>query len=729
MKFLIRFILFNLIPFLSFTQTNKAIDELSIQLVNHSTQDTSRVNILLKIAAANYGINPQKMQKAAEEAIQISDKLHFKKGLAEGYKLMGAIFYSTADYSKAENYYIISLKKFQELNQPHGIIICYNNLGGVALVQTKYTEALQYYQNSIRIAEKAKLPRLAGLAYSNVGIIYSELKKYNLALERFQNALEMHVTANYLEGIAAALSNIGNVYNNIKDYENASVYFEKALLKNIEIDSKIGMAREYGNLGAVYSAKKEFERSGDYYYKALKINEDIGNKKGLAVNTSGLGEYYLRQNNLSKALIYNQKALCIAKEIRTKDVQRNILYNLSEIHEKLNNTDSAYYYFKAYFETKESIDNENNRKELTRLELQYEFETKEEKYRNQQLLDAENLKQQQLLLALNSTQLKVSNNERDLVKLKFLSTQANLKAEQLEGISRGKQLEVAENEVKLRKNEIEIAELNLAAKQKQHWYFISGLLLLAIIGSLLFYQRNTSIKANTKLKILNAQLDEANQTKVRFLGMLNHDLRSPVANLLHFLQLQKDAPEILDESSKARLQERTMVGIENLLASMEDILLWSKGQMQYFKPEFKTLEVDSLFEDLKKHFANTGKVMVSYQNPQHIMFCSDINYIKTIMRNLTQNALKVSAKTQNPQIEWKAWQDKEIVYLSISDNGEGATEGKFKALYNDTEVSGINTGFGLHLIRDLAKAIDCEISVNSSLGIGTIFVLKFKLSL
>ncbi len=712
-----------LLPSLSFPQ---AIDELSIQLGKNPIQDTSRVNILLKMAAANYGINPKKMQNAAEEAIHISDKLHFKKGSAEAYKLMGAVFFSTADYVKAESYYAISLKKFQELNQPSGIVICYNNLGGVALVQTKYTEAMQYYQQSIRVAEKAKLPRLAALAYTNMGIIYSEQKKFDLALQRFQNALEMHTTANAQDGIAAVLSNIGNVYNNTKDYENAFKYFEKALQKNIELNSKIGMARESGNLGAVLSAQKEFGKSAEYYIKALKINDEIGNKKGIAISNSGIGEYYLRQNRLNEALIYSRKALLLAKEIGTKDVQRDVLHNLSEIHEKLHNADSAYSYFKNYFEVKESIDNENNRKQLARLEIQYEFDSKEEKYKNQQLLDAEELKQKQLLLALNRSQLQVSNTERDLAKLDFLRTQANLKAEQLESSSREKQLETVENEIKLKMNEIEIAQLNLAVKERQKWYFISGLLLLGIIGTLLFYQRNLSLKANRKLKALNSQLDEANQTKIRFLGILNHDLRSPVANLLHFLQLQKDAPEILDQASKVRFQEKTMTGIENLLASMEDILFWSKGQMQYFKPEFKMLKVDAVFEDVKKYFTNVQKVEITFQNPDNVSFYSDQDFLKTIMRNLTQNSMKVMAKKQDPLIEWKAWQDTNNVFLSISDNGEGASKEQFKALYDDTEITGINTGLGLHLIRDLAKAINCEISVNSILGVGTVFTLSFK---
>lgn len=709
----------------AFSQANKVIEDLTNQLQNYAKEDTNKALLFLKLSAANYGINPKVMQKAAEDAILISEKTNFKRGAAEGYKLLGAKCFSTGDYAQANNNYRISLKLYQEIEFPRGLILCYNNLGTVALVQGNYPEALQYFQNSVRIGEKSNQMGLAGLAFSNMGIIYSEQKKFDLALKRFQDALQIHITAKNNDGIAGTLGNLGNVYFNMKDTEKAVEYFTKSIEKYTEINNKMGIAGQYGSLASVFAEQKAFEKSYESYSKALKLNEELGNKKGMAFNYKGIGEYYLKQNNIHDAQIAMDKAKLLTTQLGLKDLQKEVFFNMSEIYEKQGKTDSAYVYFKKYFDVKESIDNENNRKQITRLEIQYEFDTKEEKYKTQQILDAENLKQQQLMLALNNTKLIVSNKERDLVKLNFLKTQADLKTEQVESVSRKKQLEAAENEVKLRKNEIEIANLNIAAQEKQKWYFIVGLLLLGVIGALLFYQRNSSQKANRKLQTLNTELDEANQAKVRFLGILNHDLRSPVANLLHFLQLQKDSPELLDDVTIKRLQGKTTAGVENLLASMEDILLWSKGQMQNFKPQLKKIAVSSLFEDTKKHFESEEKVKVVFQNPENIHLNSDEDYLKTIIRNLTGNAIKVMAKTENPTIVWNAWQVNGKQFLSISDNGQGAEKEQFKALYDDTEVVGIKTGLGLHLIRDLAKAIDCDVSVDSKIGFGTVFTLTF----
>jgi signal transduction histidine kinase len=136
----------------------------------------------------------------------------------------------------------------------------------------------------------------------------------------------------------------------------------------------------------------------------------------------------------------------------------------------------------------------------------------------------------------------------------------------------------------------------------------------------------------------------------------------------------------------------------------------------------KPVAVSYLFEDIKKHFYGTDGITFIFEDPQHINISTDDNYLKTIMRNLTGNAVKVLANTASPTIVWKAWQEGGKAFLSLTDNGPGGSSEAFKALYDEKEVVGIKTGLGLHLIRDLAKAINCKITVDSEPG-KTIFVM------
>ena len=273
--------------------------------------------------------------------------------------------------------------------------------------------------------------------------------------------------------------------------------------------------------------------------------------------------------------------------------------------------------------------------------------------------------------------------------------------------------------------EIQLNHKIIEQEKKQKWFYITGILLLAIIGMLVAYQSKNRKKTNQKLQLLNTELDASNKAKTRFFSVLNHDLRAPVANLISFLQLQKESPELLDDLTKKRMQDKTISGAENLLTAMEDILQWSKSQMENFKPQPQNIAINLLFDDLKNHFLSEEKIKILYQNTANIIINTDQNYLKTILRNLTANATKALQDIENPTIVWKAYQKNGNTFLSISDNGQGATNEQLKALYNDKEVSGIKTGLGLHLIRDLAHAINCEIKVESKHQIGTTFELKF----
>ncbi|RYE09483.1 MAG: efflux RND transporter periplasmic adaptor subunit, partial [Sphingobacteriales bacterium] len=81
--------------------------------------------------------------------------------------------------------------------------------------------------------------------------------------------------------------------------------------------------------------------------------------------------------------------------------------------------------------------------------------------------------------------------------------------------------------------------------------------------------------------------------------------------------------------------------------------------------------------------------------------------------------------TTAPVITLSANKEGDDVILTIADNGPGATNEQLKALYDDTAAIHTKNGLVLHIIRDLAKAINCTISVNAVPGMGTTFYLKF----
>lgn len=273
---------------------------------------------------------------------------------------------------------------------------------------------------------------------------------------------------------------------------------------------------------------------------------------------------------------------------------------------------------------------------------------------------------------------------------------------------------------------IAVKDAVLTANKKQRNFLIVGVFLLLIIGGLLYYQNLTRKSTNEKLSQLNRELKEADQIKMQFFGIINHDLRSPISNIIKLLQLQQNASGIMDAKTQMRLQLQTVSSAENLLSSMEDLLLWSKGQMKNFQPEFKMLPVQDLFSELSLFFGNLPEGKPQFENPEKLVLKTDENYLKTITRNLTLNALKALENIENPTVIWRAYSESDRIVLSIEDNGPGGSREDFRALYDDKYTIGIQTGLGLHLIRDLAKTINCTVSVESEKEKGTTIFLIFQ---
>ena len=221
---------------------------------------------------------------------------------------------------------------------------------------------------------------------------------------------------------------------------------------------------------------------------------------------------------------------------------------------------------------------------------------------------------------------------------------------------------------------------------------MEAMLLITLADGLFHRQSLATKKANAQLLRLNAELDEANKVKARFIAILSHDLGSPVANLINFLHLQKEEPDMLTARQAEMHQKRIAASAEGLLENMESMLLWSKGQMTNFKPQAKPVLVSGLFEYIEKFFAGEPNVAFSFSNPGGFTVVTDENYLKTILQNLASNALKALRNAPNAHIRWEAAEQGAEVILSIIDNGPGASAEQLSTLYKDDAGIGVRTG-------------------------------------
>ncbi|MBJ2123228.1 ATP-binding protein [Flavobacterium sp. IB48] len=612
---------------------------------------------------------------------------------------------------------------------------------GYEFNNNQYKEATTNYEISLSYAQKAK--HLKSIASNCMRLNYmyyslNEIKKRDNLILYIKKIID---TTKNIKTQATLNGSLGEYYLSYYDYETfigyqlTAINYKKKLPKDVANTENIGIS--YCQIGSAYAKMKQYNKALEYlnygkpnvktspYVSAFLCNYYLqcfvplrnrdsikkyynliytypSAKDSLFLNLSfanrSLSEYYINERQISKAYSYAQKAVSLGKKsaddeilMEAETAMGRVLYEKGEYQKAIETLKKASVNALTY--DKESFVTINKKLSQSYAALgqwkeAYHYNEIYSKY-------SDEVMEQSAKQSIANAEARYQNKTK-IQEIKNLSTENAIKNIQIQD-----------------------------AKQ-QRIFLISGIALVCIIGLLLFKQNQSRKKTNLKLQVLNQELDEANKIKARFFSILNHDLRSPISNLIHFLHLQKENPELIDEETASRMQQKITIGAENLLSSMEDILLWSKGQMENFKPQFRKTEIAVLFEETKNHFSSIEKIEIIFENPENIILKTDENYLKTIIRNLTGNAIKALDKTQNAKIVWKAWQENQKKYLSITDNGPGGTQEKFKALYNDSEVIGIKSGLGLHLIRDLATAINCKIEVCSKPNIGTTFTIIFK---
>ena len=630
---------------------------------------TLKIRTYKNIADEYFFIDTHKALEYSRIGLKCAVKINWKRAIGAFNAAIGQAYSDKGNYDSCLYFYQKALILQTALNDKINMASTRNNMGAAEQnIVSNYPKATQHYFEALKLAEATNDKYLTAICYDNIAQIYLTQKNYPKALHYGFKSLQLRQqtqkgeNSNVVRDAAQSFSRIASIYLDSKDYKNAKIYLQKAIQSHQKTGNKEGLAGAYANFSLLFDT--DYRQKIEYALKAKALWDNVNPLHPNAItNVGNLGVAYLDSARYKSVSVASKNQVLAQAEryLRTAIA-------LSPKKDKIGN--------EAYWRG-----------------LLAELQAEKGDYKNAYL------------------NFRTYQNAQD-----SLYSQEN--KNQIAAIE-------GQREIALRDKHIEINNLELITQRKQQLALLIGVALLAVIGGLLYWQNQTRKRTNTTLLHLNSELDEANKVKAKFFAILSHDLRSPVANLLNFLHLQKEAPELLTPQMIAANQKRITESAEDLLETMESMLLWSKGQMQHFEPQAKSIEVGELFVYIQKFFAGTAGITFSFDNAQALRLVTDEDYLKTIMQNLTNNAVKALKKTPNAHIRWEARQENSQIILAIIDNGPGASAQQLNALYTDEAHIGTKTGLGLHLIRDLARAISCQVSVKSNLNEGMEFQLAF----
>lgn len=155
--------------------------------------------------------------------------------------------------------------------------------------------------------------------------------------------------------------------------------------------------------------------------------------------------------------------------------------------------------------------------------------------------------------------------------------------------------------------------------------------MLSIFACMLEYFKIIQLQYQQKLTEANKELIESNRVKERMLSILSHDFNAPVANLISTLFLvdaEMLSPEqFRDVSAKLKLQ------LQVLTTSLQDVLHWSKMQIQGDTGRAENINVKGLIAEILPLFEYTlGAKKLELKNniPENVLAYANKDHLKLI---------------------------------------------------------------------------------------------------
>jgi signal transduction histidine kinase len=228
------------------------------------------------------------------------------------------------------------------------------------------------------------------------------------------------------------------------------------------------------------------------------------------------------------------------------------------------------------------------------------------------------------------------------------------------------------------------------------------------------------------------ELAASARRKDRFLAMLSHELRNPLASIVNALRLVQMKPDDASATSAMHaLAQRQLRHLGRLLDDLLDVARFDQGKIQLRLERVDLAEVVGGAVESARHVIEARRHHLEVCLPdESIILSADPTRLEQILVNLLNNAAKYTEPGGNIWLSTARKQDQAIV--RVRDTGIGMRPEMLKHAFDlfvqadqalDRSQGGL--GIGLTLVRRLVKLHGGRITASSAgLGKGTEFVMR-----
>ncbi|MBT1703804.1 PAS domain S-box protein [Chryseosolibacter indicus] len=234
--------------------------------------------------------------------------------------------------------------------------------------------------------------------------------------------------------------------------------------------------------------------------------------------------------------------------------------------------------------------------------------------------------------------------------------------------------------------------------------------------------------AEADKNIILQQLLNQNSELLQFSFIASHNLRGPVASMLGLFQ-------IIDQYEMNKEVQGLLQMFHKTVGRLDDVI----------KDINKILDIRNNYVEQREwiSFSKIAREIIQSFEGQLCDIDSDVSidshaideffvirsYFYSIIYNLISNAIKYKVTNRKLIIRLATFKNSEGYGFSISDNGKGIDLKKYGAklftLYQRFHLEVEGKGLGLFLVKTQVDALNGAIDVESSVGKGSVFIIRF----
>lgn len=251
-----------------------------------------------------------------------------------------------------------------------------------------------------------------------------------------------------------------------------------------------------------------------------------------------------------------------------------------------------------------------------------------------------------------------------------------------------------------------------------------------VLGASIGERRAAEIEAGEA----RSAAESANRAKSEFLAVMSHELRTPlnaIAGYVQLMEMDVHGPvTAAQRDSLARIRRNET----HLLALINDILGFARIETGNLKLHCEAIPVTQVLDDLepllRPDLLRKDTFYSASVAGQGLTVFADRERLRQVLLNVAGNAIKFTPEHGMVTLT-AARDDAGCILLTISDTGIGISPDQIGMVFEPFAQAEVGrarnypgVGLGLSIVRDLVKAMNGEVRLESKIGAGTTVIIK-----